>query len=437
MHKTKKIVALGFCLATANSYGGSSSINPGSSATLGPSSSSYSIASAFNNPAMNSLMVANEKNLRFSFLPNFGLNLEVGDVDNFTDELDELIDIIDDPGSTTDSAEDVLERFNTTLLDMGESGYLKQSSYFNAPFLPLYYRSDFLGGTLGVGLNWETQIGLRILDDPLTFDDQNGTFSTATALYIKAGIEQNLSVSYGRALLSDKGKDRLYAGVKVKLMNVELSKQVFPILQLDGRDVQDVIKDEYDDNLKSNTNIGIDIGLVWDADNYRVGLTIENLNSPEFDYGTVGENCIDRPENTESRSNCESAAFFIQEKGDIKAKETHTKHALTRVDGLYKLSDHWTIVSSLDLAEYDDVTGFENQWWHIAMAYDANSFVLPSARVGYKKNLAGSETTSLTVGFNLFKYFGLDIEYGLESVDVDGSSYPRRLGLSLGFEQRF
>ncbi len=437
MLTTKKALALGFCLSATNSYAGSSSINPGSSSTIGPSSSSYSIPSAFNNPAMNPLMVAEEKNWRMSFLPNFGLNVEVGDVDNFADDLDELIDIIDDPGSTDDSAEEVLDRFNTTLIEMGESGYIKQSTYFNAPFLPLYYKADFLGGTLGVGLGLETQIGLRILDAPLSFDDQNGTFSTATALYIKAGIEQNLAVSYGRAIMSEGSKDRLYAGVKVKLMNVELSKQVLPILQLDGQEVQDVIEDEYDQNLKSSTNIGIDVGLVWDDENYRVGLTIENLNSPDFDYGTIGENCTDRPENTDSRSNCEAAAFFIQQQGEIRARETHTKHALLRVDGLYKLSDRWAILSSLDLAKYDDVTGFENQWFHAAMSYDSAGTLVPSARVGYKKNLAGFEVASLTFGFTFFRYFGLDIEYGLESVDVDGSSYPRRVGIAFGFEQRF
>lgn len=432
-----KISAISLCLVALDSHAGSSGINPGSSSTLGPSSSINSISSAFNNPAMNSLMVSDENIWRFSFLPNFGFNAEIGDVDDFADDLDELIDIIDDPNSTDDSAEEVLDRFNTTLIQMGESGYIKQSAYFNAPFLPLYYRSDVLGGTLGVGLKAETQIGLRILDDPLSFDDQNGTYSTATALYIKAGIEQALSVSYSRAILAEDGEDRLFAGVKLTLMNLELSKQVITIQQLDGKDIDDVISDEYDNNLESTTNFGLDIGLVWNANNYRLGLTIENLNSPEFDYGVIGENCTDRGENNEFRSNCESASYFIQEKGEIKAAETHTKHALLRVDGLYKLSDNWVIAGSLDLAEYDDVTGFENQWFHLVTSYDINSFKIPSARFGYKSNLAGEKTSSLSFGFHLFKYFGLDIEYGLDSVEVDDSTVPRRIGLAFSFEQRF
>lgn len=68
---------------------------------------------------MNSLLVvANDEAWRFSYFPSFGFSAEFGDVANFSDDLDEeLIDIIAGSSSTNDSVSEVLERFNTTLLE--------------------------------------------------------------------------------------------------------------------------------------------------------------------------------------------------------------------------------------------------------------------------------------------------------------------------------
>ena len=409
--------------------------------TTGPSSNAHSMTSAFYNPAMNSLVIPEDDSWRLSYLPNFGYSMELGKIDNFSDDLNELIDIIDGSSSTTGSSDEVLERFNKVLLAMGEAGYIKQSFNFNAPILPLYYRSAAIGGTIAVAANLEVQIGLRILDDKLAFSNQNNSFATATALYLKSGIESNISLSYSRRLLPDfsliKDKGRLYGGVKFKLITLDLSKQVMPIQDLGGKNISDVLADEYDENLKSNTNVGVDIGFVWDDDEYRLGLTIENVNSPEFDYGVIGENCTDRLENTAARTSCESAANFIQVKGDLKARETHIKNALARIDWLYRLSDQWYLSNSLELAAYNDITGFENRWWHAAISYESFRFAIPSVRVGYAKNLVGFETSSINFGCTLFHTVSFDLEYGLSGVDVDGSSVPQRLSFTFGIEESF
>lgn len=437
MAAKKSAALLGMSLLIANNSALGGAMNIGDSMTVGPSLSRHSTSSAFNNPAMNPLVIDEDKSWQYSLVPGFGFTLEIGSVDNFAEDLDDLIDILDDPDSTTDSASEVLERFNGVLEEIGESGYISQSASLNAPVLPLYYASDLLGGTLGVNLNWKNQINLSVLDDELFFDEQNSTFSTATSLYLKSAIETTLSVSYGRVVFSEWSDGRLYAGVKANLIHAQLSKQVLPLLLLDGEEVGDVIEDEYDNNLNSSTNIGIDVGVVWDADQYRVGLVVENINSPEFDYGSIGQNCTAHVENTMFRSNCEAAAYFIQTKGEIRANETHTKHILPRAEGLYKLPYNLTLSSSLDLAEYDDFVGLENQWWHAALSYEKARFLLPSARVGYKANLVGGETSSLTLGLNIIRNLGLDFEYGLDEVEVDGSKYPRRVGFSLSFAQRF
>lgn len=181
---------------------------------------------------------------------------------------------------------------------------------------------------MGISASLQQQIGLSVLDSELSFDEQNGTFATASSLYIKSGIEKSISFSYSKPLFENNdeqhiGKSKLYGGITAKLISLSLSKQVAPLQQLDGRDVTSVLKDEYSANLNESTNIGLDAGVVWDAGKYRLGLTLENINSPSFDYGDIGTGCEDREENTDSRSSCEAATIFIQQRGQIKARESH------------------------------------------------------------------------------------------------------------------
>ncbi|OED38152.1 hypothetical protein AB833_20960 [Chromatiales bacterium (ex Bugula neritina AB1)] len=438
----KKIILIAACVNFSQAIAGSAGVNTGSSMTMGPSSSVYSMQSATNNPAMSSILVQDDQAWRFSYFPSFGISSEIGDVDNFSDDLDELIDIIDDPASTQESASQILSRFNTTLEEMGESGYLKTTIGVGLPLPTLIHRSDRFGSSFGISASIRGQAGLRVLDSALNFDEQNGTFSTGTSLYLKSGIERSVSFSYSKPLLERANlrftrNNVLYGGVSARVISMALSKQVTPLQQLDGRDVSNVIKNEYDSNLNESLGVGLNVGLVWDAVRYRVGLTIDNLNSPSFDYGDIGTNCQTREENTVARSNCEAAAQFIQEQGALRARETHTMSARTRVDGLYHLTDRWIATGSVDLAEYNDIVGFENQWVHVATSYEFDNNIVPSIRAGLQQNLAGEKLGSFNFGMNLFKYVSLDFEYGLESTSVNGSSTPRRFGVALGVEERF
>lgn len=439
----KKVLLCVACITAAPVFaGGTAGVNTGSSMTMGPSSSIYSIESASGNPAMNSLLVADDQAWRFSYFPSFGFSAEFGDVADFSDDLDELIDIIDDSSSTTDSVSEVLERFNSTLVKMGDSGYLKSTLAFGLPLPRLVHRSERFGASFGVSANVQQQIGVSVLDSELSFDDQNGTFATATSLYIKSGIQKSVSLSYSKPLLeiNDErllGKPKLYGGLTANIISLSLSKQVSPLQQLDGRDVSAVLKDEYKANLNESTKIGLNAGVVWDAGKYRLGFTLENINSPSFDYGDIGTNCQEREEDTASRSSCEAATLFIQQTGEIKARESHKMHARTRVDGLYHFNKQWFGTASLDLAKYNDIVGFENQWLHVATAYEFQNNIVPSLRAGFQANMAGEKLSSVTLGMSLLKYFSLDMEYGLDSTSIDGTSAPRRFGIALGVEERF
>ncbi len=436
----KLLVAL--LVSSGPAFAGTAGVNSGSSMTTGPSSSPLSLQATTHNPAMTSLVVPDRERWRISYLPSVGFNTELGDVDNFSDDLEELIDIVDDPSSTSDPVSEVLDRFNSTLVEMGDSGYLKGSLSFGLPILPLVHKTDYHDSSIGVSAGVLAQFGVQVLDSALTFDDQNGTFSTATSLYLKSGIEKSLTLTYSRPIMDTPAlefanKGKLYGGVSARLISMELSKQVSPVQQLDGDNVSDIITDEYDSNLEETTNIAFSAGVVWDVGRYRLGFTFENINSPSFNYGAIGTDCASRPENTPARSSCEAAAQFIQQDGRIRAREEHTMHARTRVDGLFNFTRRWSASGSLDLAAYDDIVGFENQWLHLATMYNFDNNIVPSLRVGLQSNLTGTQQSSLTVGMSLFKFVSLDMEYGLDSTSIDGSSAPRRFGIALGVEERF
>ncbi len=429
-------------LAAAQTNARTDGLNSGSSLTLGPSSNPHSLFAGSHNPAAASLVVGGGERWRVNYLPAFSTILEVGDVDNFVDELDELIDLIEDPSTNTESVDEVLDRFNTVLVQMGNEGYLKSAVRVDAPLFPMYYRSEALGGTFFSELRAGTQVGVSVLDAPLEYNEQNDTFNTSTSAYVKSGIDTTFSLGYSSQMAPVASwfglrSGTLLGGVKVKVSTVELSKQLFALQLLDGRDIEDVIEDEYDNNLVKTTAVGLDVGFLWQAENSSVGLTISDINEPSFDYGEIGVNCGERDEGSVALSNCENAAYFTQVLGEIASNETHVRHAVATLDTFHQFNEKWSVNSAVELARYDDMVGRENQWFHVAAAYDSQSRWRPSARIGFQKNLAGSKLSSVNLGFTFFKTLTFDVEWGLDSVSVDGSTVPRRFGFALGFQESF
>lgn len=230
-------------LAATSSYASTNNANSGSNFTTGPSSNHQSLFAAANNPAMNSFMVGEGESFRLNYAPAISYNLELGDVSDFADDLDELIDIIDDLDSTDETPTEVRDRFNSVLARMGNQGYIKNTLSLRAPIFPLFYKSDALGGTFSADLSFDANVAASVLDDELIIDKDKGAI-TSTSVYLKSSLEKSLSLSYGRELWAKENKGKLYGGLRLKVSNMELSKQITPLQLLDGKDIEDVIKDE-------------------------------------------------------------------------------------------------------------------------------------------------------------------------------------------------
>lgn len=429
------------CALVISGQAGATIVTPGSTVTTGPTSDGHSLYSATFNPAAAALTVDKDEKLRISYLPSISASTELGNVNGFADELDELIDILDDPSLASGSVEETMARFNSVLEKMGDEGYLKTSVQVTAPIFPLYWQPEFLPGTLFSEMSLSTQVKASLLDDELVFKESKQSFETASSAYIKSGIQTQFALGYAQELFDEdtfaEHGGHLYAGIRANVYKLELSKQVILLQELDGEGIEDYVGDEYDSNLVSTTNLGIDIGLSWVAPRYRTGLTIKNINAPSFRYGTVGVDCERYTDASLERKNCEAAGYFASQKGDIKTHEKHVKHMTATVDSIYYLHSNWALSGSVDLAAYDDIVGTENQWLTVASAWNTRSYWVPDFRVGYHKNLAGSELTTAAVGFSFFDTVTLDVEMALDDVEADGNKAPRKLGFSLAVEEKF
>lgn len=435
----KKIaLALSAALATPLSFAGTTAIAPGTLSTTGPTLDHNALFAATVNPAMADLMVAPDEQVRLNYFVGMGTNVEIGDANAFIDKTEELIDILDDPSLATGSTQDTLDEFNAILHEIGEQGYVKNSTRIYLPGLPVYYKSSFFPGTVYAEVAVDTQWRLSVLDDELQYNNQNNSFTTGTAAYVKSGIQQRISVGYGRELFEELSFNgiggRLTTGVQVNIYKMELSKQIFVLEALDGEDIQDTVQDQYDNHLNSTVALGVDAGIIWDADRYRLGFSVTDINSPKFKYGDIGLNCEAQPAASAASSNCNATSLFVDE---IDLNEVHTKHATARTDVTVFPLSSLSVSGSLELASYSDIVGTDNQWASMSMAYSPQSRFIPAVRAGVQKNLVGSQLTSIGLGFTLFQAFNFDLATSTESIEHEGSSAPRRFSFSIGFEESF
>jgi hypothetical protein len=74
------------------------------------------------------------------------------------------------------------------------------------------------------------------------------------------------------------------------------------------------------------------------------------------------------------------------------------------------------------------------QWLTVSGGFSTDSWWIPSARIGYRQNLAGTELGYVSIGATLFKYVNIDIASALDTVKIDGDKLPQGLMGSIGFE---
>lgn len=409
--------------------------HPGSMSTMGNTTLSKHLLSVSHNPAACSKVVRKGDGLRLSYLGNVGGYAELGELDNFEDEVDALVDLLESDNVTLDQASALTERFNNVLEEMGRVGYLKTAWDVSVPGFPLAMHFDQLGGNVCLELSATVQARGSVLDAPLEFDEIDG-FATESSLYLKSAVQTHFSVTYSQPVLEYKNNwisGNLIAGAKFKGYRLALSKQIIPFESFEDSDVSDIVSDEFDQNQETSTTLGVDVGALWDGGRYQLGVTIANLIEPTFDYGTIGTDCQSRSSGIES---CLTAANFIS-RGALNGSEVHRMEAVMTIDASYAIASNWFVAGSFDLADYNDAVGDELQWMSVATSFMPQTRWIPGVRVGYRENLVGEQLSQITFGSTLFGFMNLDFLYGLEKIEVDGESVTRSMAFNLGFEQKF
>ncbi len=449
MKQNKALSRLAFISAGLIGLGGSASCmagyqahSPGQTMTLGKTSNPSTILSLTGNPANGESLLSKGESHRMGFFSSIGLDYEVGNVDNFIDDVDDLTDALDKDDLTLSEALDIKDRFDAILPVMGEDAQFTLGLGVHVPLMPFAIRSDLLGGVLSFDVQGAGLFDISFLDAPLDIQLVGGDIelTTSSALYVKGGSILTGAVGYSREVwkptLFDM-KSTLYAGIQTNVYKVSLNKQVLALENiLEDDDVSDAVRDEFDENTVDTTQVGIDLGLLWTLENGQIGVTFANINEPEFDYGDIGVNCGSITDPTR-QSNCIVAEQVFAD--EIALSETAVMNMQTTIEGAFYTKDKMLLLSgAADLNSSYDLVGRESQYVSASASFFPNSYIIPSVRLGVNQNLVGSELTTFGLGFTFLGILNLDVSASLlDTVEVDGSSQFRSAGINIGIEEKF
>ncbi len=429
------ISLLGFSATALASYQAHA---PGPMLTYGKTTSPSSILSIANNPANGYALLSEGEKHRMGYFSSLGMDLEVGKVDNFLEDVDELIDELDKDDLTINEANAVKAKFDALLPKMGKDAQMTLGLGLHVPFMPFAVKSDTLGGVLSFDLKAQGLFDIRFLDAPLNIQTvgANSTLETDSAMYVKGGSILTGSVGYSREVWQPEfvENSRLYAGVQANVYKVSLNKQVLALSTIEDDEVSDAIQDEFDENTVDTTQVGIDLGLLWTMPNAQVGITFANINEPEFEYGDIGKNCSDL--SGTRQSNCLVAQNEFAD--ELNLSETAVMNAQTIIEGaIFSENKQWAFAGAAELNSVYDLVGRETQYVSASASYFSDSYIIPSVRFGINKNMAGSKLTSVAFGTTFFGVMNLDISASLDTVEIDGTKAPRHFGFNIGFEEKF
>ena len=404
----------------------------GAMASFGAAAGRHSVIAVTSNPAAPSTLVGSDTiQYRFGIVSAAGFNLELGGLDNFVDDIDDLVDRLDDDLSTSEAIE-LADEFNAILPKIGEHGFINSGISAHLPGFPIAISHTALEGTLLVDMYIGTQFHGRALDNTVRVNPMTNEVETNSAVYTKAGIMQQFSVGFSRPVYYDNGGEML-AGFKAKFVRIGLNKAVVGIDELadDQKSVTSYYEDEFYGELDYSAGLTFDAGLMWVSRNYQFGASLNNIFSPEFDYPKLGSNCTDLT--AEERERCYIARTFASE---IDLTENYKPTTQLKVEGsIFTSSMRRGVSFSMDLNAANDLVGFKRQWLAIAGFWTPTEWI--NLRGGIRKNLTGTSLSMLTIGTSLFRSVNFDLAYGLDSITVEGDNLPQWLTINIGAELVF
>jgi hypothetical protein len=247
--------------------------------------------------------------------------------------------------------------------------------------------------------------------DAVLFAIQNDS-----SMLSKASQTTALEAGYSRrAWSNDSGS--LYLGAEARLYLMRLSRLSVRFGDItDSEELFDAIRDSQFEN---DARIGVDIGALWVGENYQLGAQLTNINQPKFTFPDVNLNPY-------------SDATII---GLIQGDKIYEMDRQLKLEAsLFSSDRRWSAHVGLDADSATDPLGDEYQWATLSVGLARDSWWLPGARIGYRKNLAGTEKSYVSLGLTAFRIFNIDISSALDTVGIDGKTLPQGLMINIGFQ---
>lgn len=407
----------------------------GAGVTLGSIANTRSLSTSLSNPASPFLMFDDNEardnpsgQFRFGLIGPGGVGVEVGDLDSLSDEMDELESVLDDTDLTYTEALAAQTKYNAFLKNAGENGYVKVTTAGYVPAFPILYKHPKFG-TFAFDLILAGEAKMQVLDDELDIevDGSDVSLETDSSVYSQTALAAVFGIGYSNQVWRNQ-QGQLILGSKINLTRMKLSRSFTSIENLDE-------DDELEESEAFSNNYSIDIGAIWLSQNRMIGIEITNFNEPKYDYDALGTAC--GLKTGVELINCNLVTSFVNS-GDLSYSDEYVAERQLSIEATASLAKRqWSIQSSLDINAVADAVQDEYQWFVVSASHYGASNWLPGFRLGYSKNLAGTELDYMNLGFTLFQRANLDIGWALDTVEVDGKNMPRALFVNLGLETAF
>ena len=471
-------------LGVQSALAGSPYQPPGVNQTLGDVSYGHRAHAAFGNPAAAAASVARfgSDSARGASI-SAGAGLEYGNVQEIFDLYDDLTRAFNpsppgsgepppgqNPGEKPDNGIDIGDIIDAIDPDLRESinaiarevatraallAFISTEGYGKAWLsadVPFVFGNEYLGGNWTLGLSWSGSSKAYGVVEPIQFDVEialqrlQDWFDTVpqlrppvialsddisitpqqdsvlfqirndSSLLTKSTQTTELSLGYSRPAWSSES-GALYLGIEAKLYLMQLSRLSARFGDItDSEELFDAIRSA---DFRTDERVGFDLGALWVSENYQLGVQVTNVNEPKFVFPDV------------NLAPYQSVPII----NVLRQDQVYRMDRQFKVEGSIFTDDRrWSAHLGVDLDPATDPMGDRFQWATLSAGFNRDSFWLPGARIGIRRNLSGTELTYVALGVTAFKFVNFDIASALDTVSIDGQDLPQGLMANIGFQ---
>ncbi|MFT2099559.1 conjugal transfer protein TraF [Marinomonas sp. 2405UD66-6] len=386
----------------------------GASFTLGNMPNQWALVTSLSNPAAPYFMVS-DGSFRSGTLGPLSIGIEIGAVSDLEDQVENLEKIVDANYVDFADAKNGVSEANALLAEIGDDAYVKTSLNMQLPFMPIIYKTRNSGAFM-LDANLSV-IGKGSLLAG-TFLRIGNELITDTSFYAQTATDFSVGVGYSQSIWEN-SRGMWVGGIKANLHQMSLGRA---LVELDDKDndAADAISNTISDDSVSSTGVGVDLGIIWMSHHFQSGLTLANLNEPVFKKPSIIQNG-----SSYTYGITESSSYTMEMQATIDA-------------AISTLSKRWMLGVSYDLNSVEDAVEDRYQWATASLSYYGSSQVFPGIRIGFRKNLAGSELSYSSVGLTFSQHLNLDVAVALDKIDDDnGDETPRSYYVALGYNASF